>query len=66
MPEGEKQSKLESAAREASTGVFGEWFAYLRRSGKWWLLPIVITLLLLSGLMLLSGSPVAPFIYSLF
>jgi hypothetical protein len=34
---------------------------------KWWLLPIVITLVLLGTLIVLTeGSAIAPFIYTLF
>lgn len=40
---------------------------YLKARKKWWLVPIVVFLLLLSLLMVLTeGSAVAPFIYALF
>jgi hypothetical protein len=39
----------------------------MRERKKFWLLPIVVTLLVLSGLIFLtSGSAIAPFIYTLF
>jgi hypothetical protein len=42
-------------------------WAYMRVRKKFWLLPIIITLLLLGMLIVLSqGSVVAPFIYTLF
>jgi hypothetical protein len=40
---------------------------YLRVRKKYWLLPIIITLLLFGVLIVLtSGSAIAPFIYTLF
>lgn len=40
---------------------------FLKTRKKWWLTPIVITLLLLAGLIVLvESSTVAPFIYALF
>jgi len=42
-------------------------WAYMRVRKKFWLLPIIMTLLLLGVLIVLShGSVVAPFIYTLF
>ncbi|MDZ4288827.1 MAG: DUF5989 family protein [Prosthecobacter sp.] len=47
--------------------ILGQFFTYLFRSGKWWLFPIVVLMLVL-GLMLVvaKGSALAPFIYTLF
>jgi len=39
---------------------------FLRARKKRWLLPIVAVLILFGVLVLLSGSAVAPFIYTLF
>ncbi len=40
---------------------------FLKVRKKFWLLPIIITLLLFGGLILFtSGSAIAPFIYTLF
>jgi hypothetical protein len=48
-------------------GIFGELWAFMRVRKKWWLGPIVVTMLLLSVLIVLTeGSAVAPFIYALF
>ncbi len=44
-----------------------ELWLYMRVRKKWWLLPILVTLLLLGGLIVLTeGSVVAPFIYTVF
>lgn len=44
-----------------------ELWAFLKVRKKWWLAPIIVSLLLL-GLLLVSaqGSAVAPFVYTLF
>jgi Family of unknown function (DUF5989) len=44
-----------------------ELWGFMRERKKFWLLPIVAILIVLSGLIVLtSGSVVAPFIYTLF
>ncbi len=47
--------------------VLSEFWAFLRIRKKFWLAPIVFVLVLLGLLVVsVSGSPLAPFIYSLF
>ena len=42
-------------------------WGFLRMRKKYWLLPMIVTLLLLGALIVLtSGSAIAPFIYTLF
>ncbi len=42
-------------------------WGFMRERKKYWLLPIILTLLLFGGLILMtSGTAVAPFIYTLF
>ena len=44
-----------------------EFYEYIRERKKLWMLPIILILLLLSGIITLTaGSALAPFIYSLF
>lgn len=44
-----------------------EFYRFLRHRKKYWLLPIIIVLALFGGLIVLTqGTPVAPFIYTLF
>ncbi|MDA8433502.1 MAG: DUF5989 family protein [Nitrospiraceae bacterium] len=48
-------------------GILKEIWGFLKVRKKWWLLPIMLFLLLLSALIVFSaGSAVAPFIYTLF
>nr|WP_223064716.1 DUF5989 family protein [Arthrospira platensis] len=42
-------------------------WGFLRERKKYWLLPLIITMVLLGALIVLSqGSAIAPFIYTLF
>ena len=51
----------------ANASVLGEVFTFLWRNKKWWLIPMVATLLVF-GLLLVfsSASGIGPFIYTLF
>ncbi|MGI9472747.1 MAG: DUF5989 family protein [Rubripirellula sp.] len=53
-------------AADSDGSVIQEFFDFLRFNKKWWLAPIVIVVLLLAAAAILSPSPVAPFIYTLF
>lgn len=55
-----------AAAQESGTGFLAELWGFLRDNKKWWLLPIVVVLLLFGVLVMLSGTGLAPFIYTLF
>ena len=56
-----------SGGRLESLGIFKDLWAFMRVRKKWWLGPILVTMLLLSALIVLTqGSAVAPFIYALF
>ncbi|HYV34062.1 MAG TPA: DUF5989 family protein [Gemmataceae bacterium] len=60
-------SEFEKVAAEQPQGnLFSDFWYFLRHNKKWWLLPILMILLLLGGLLMLSGTAVAPFIYTLF
>ncbi len=45
----------------------GELWRYMKVRKKFWLLPILLTMFLLGGLLILAkGSAIAPFIYTIF
>ena len=47
--------------------IIAEFWDFMRERKKWWLAPFVFIILLLSLLIVLTqGSPLAPFIYTLF
>jgi len=44
-----------------------EFWLFLKECRKWWLIPILLSLLLLGGFIFFTqGSAIAPFIYTLF
>jgi hypothetical protein len=56
-----------SGGRLERLGIFRDLWAFMRVRKKWWLGPILVTMLLLSLLIVVTqGSAVAPFIYTLF
>ena len=56
-------------ARQAAmkpTTSFGEYVYLLKKTKKWWMAPILIIFALFGLLLILSSTPTAPFIYTLF
>ena len=66
QPKRSKEADFEKAADAPQSGLICEFWQFLKESKKWWLIPILVSLLLIGGLIVLGGSGVAPFIYSLF
>jgi len=64
------ESNREAFARHAATagnaGTLSDFAAFLKQNKKWWLLPILVSLIAIGGLIALSSSVAAPFIYTLF
>ncbi len=48
------------------TGIFREFFLFLKERKAYWLAPIIIVLLLLMVLIVLAPAGIAPFIYPIF
>ena len=55
-----------SGAEQSDPGIVREFWDFLMCSKKWWLLPIIISLLVVGVLVMISGTAAAPFIYTLF
>lgn len=58
--------EFEQAGDQAGGNLLSEFWHLLMQTKKWWMLPILIILLLFGGLLLVSGTALAPFIYTLF
>lgn len=65
MQSGPKKAFSEQAAERQKSGP-AQFVHFLLNNKKWWLTPIVVLLVLLGLLIVLGGSGIAPFIYSLF
>ena len=62
-----KQNDFErAAAKQTRGGLVSELWGFMKQNKKWWLVPLLMTLLILGLLILLSGTGLAPFIYTLF
>lgn len=59
-------SEFGRAASERSTTFVGELWQFVRHNKKWWLIPIIGTLLLVALLIFFAGTGAAPFVYTLF
>ena len=53
-------------AEQRAPGFLREYLDFLRHSKKWWLAPIILSLLVVGAIVILGGTAVAPFIYTLF
>ena len=73
MPDNETHDAPSSRAEEfrrqaevAQPSQLREMLAFVRHEKKWFLLPILIILLLAGLIVVLGGTSVAPFIYTIF
>ena len=62
----EKNDDFTDQAKGGRSSLVGEFTDFLKENKKWWLLPIIVSVLGLGVLVMLGGSAAAPFIYTLF
>jgi hypothetical protein len=60
------KDSFSAKAGEKPKGAAAEFVSFVLHNKKWWLTPIIVILVLVAVLVVLGGSGVAPFIYSLF
>ena len=60
------QPTFAQQAERPDPGFLREYVDFLRHNKKWWLIPILLILGILTVLAIFSASPLAPFIYPLF
>ena len=66
MTDEEQQDDFLAQSSESRTGLAREFVAFLKDNKKWWLAPIIISIIGLGLLVMLGGTAAAPFIYTLF
>ena len=66
MQDASRRREFQEEAAKRRTGLVRELWDFLRDNKKWWMVPILVVLLVFGVLVLLSGTAVAPFIYTLF
>ncbi len=59
-------SELDQFAEGTQAGLLREFWDFLCYNKKWWLLPIIVTLVVLGVFVFLTSTAFAPFIYTLF
>ena len=62
----EKTDFEKAAAEQRQGSLLTDLWGFLKQNKKWWLLPILIILLVFGLLIILSGTGLAPFIYTIF
>ena len=65
-PETNQADEIARQAEEPQHGILREMIGLLRYNRKWWMVPIIIGLLLAGVIVVLGGTAIAPFIYTLF
>jgi hypothetical protein len=63
-----QQNDFQQQAEQAAPGLLSEFIDFVLHNKKWWMIPIVVSLLILGLLVFLFSNigGVAPFIYTLF
>lgn len=64
--DGDKNLDFSKEAERPPIGFWREFAEFLSQTKKWWLIPLLLALALLTLVAMLSGSPLAPFIYPIF
>jgi hypothetical protein len=59
-------SEFERQAAGRQPGFLAQFLDFARHNKKWWLTPILLLLLAAGILIVLGGSGIAPFIYTVF
>ena len=66
MSKSDEKDDFLSQSNESRSGLGGEFVDFLKDNKKWWLAPIIISIVGLGILVMLGGTAAAPFIYTLF
>ena len=64
--ESRRAEEFREEAQAPRMGLLAEFWYFLRHNKKWWLMPILVAILLVGALVVLGGTGLAPFIYTLF
>ena len=61
-----EKERFATEAQQEDIGLLREFSLFIRENKKWWLIPLIGSLLLLGLISLLAASGAAPFIYTIF
>ena len=51
---------------EPAAGIVRKTLGFLRATGKWWIAPLIVVLLLIGLALMVRGTAAGPFIYTAF
>jgi hypothetical protein len=66
MPDDNEADAFRREAAARRVGLARECWDFLKHNKKWWLLPILLALAIIALLVVLGGTGLAPFIYTVF
>ncbi len=55
-----------AASEQPEAHLLADFGRFLMETKKWWMLPMLLALIAFGGLIFLSGTAAAPFVYTLF
>ena len=61
----DRNSFLDEAGKQDEPGLIGEFVQFMRENAKWWLTPILVVFGIVAVLLILGGTGLAPFLYTL-
>ena len=64
--DGQTDAEFQRLSEEKPQPLFAEFVDFLWHDKKWWLMPIVVVLLVISLFIVLTNSVVGPFVYVFF
>jgi hypothetical protein len=62
----EPKTEFEKSTEQKEPSIVAEFFAMLKHNRKYWLIPVIAALLILGLIVILGGTAIAPFIYTIF
>ena len=62
----QRSNAFEQAGEEAQQSLLKEFIFFMNENKKWWLSPILILIVFLGMLIMVGGTGLAPFVYTLF
>lgn len=62
----QQANEFSRGAQQAPSSTLGEFWDFLAHNKKWWLTPIILSLLLVGVIIIFGSTAAAPFIYTLF
>ncbi len=62
----EPRKAFEEAGQQEQSSLLSELWQMVKENKKYWLIPLIVGLLIFGVLIMLGGTAVAPFIYTLF